>query len=86
MRIQSVVLEYHRDISVFRRNVVHQFVADEQLAFRDFFQAGDHSQSGGFTTTGRTYQDDKLFVFDFQGEVGYSGNATRILFVNIAQR
>ena len=34
MRIQSVVLEHHRDVSVLRGNVVHALVVDEQLAAR----------------------------------------------------
>ena len=51
MRIQSVVLEYHRDISVLRLYVVHNSVADLQLTGRDVFQTCDHTKCGGLTTT-----------------------------------
>ena len=69
MWVQSIVLEYHRDISVFRRNVVYQFIADEQFALRDFFQAGDHSQGSGFTTAGRTEDRNEFAVFNRQVEI-----------------
>ena len=48
MRIQGVVLEDHRDIAVFRRDVVHEFSVNVQLAARYLFKAGYHSQSRGF--------------------------------------
>ena len=84
MGIQSVALEHHGDVSVFGGHFVHQLVADVELALGDFFQTGDHTQRGRFTTSGRTNQDDKLLVFDFQREIRYSGNAARISLINIA--
>jgi len=64
MRIQSVVLEHHCDITVLRSDIVGQDVSYVELALADFFQTGDHTQSSGLTAAGRTYQNDKLFVFN----------------------
>ena len=86
MGIQRIVLEHHGDVAVLRRNVVDQLVADVKLTIGDFFQAGDHSQGGGFSATGGTDQDDEFLVLDFQIEIGNRGNAARILFVNTLQR
>ena len=44
MRIERVRLENHRDIAVFRRNVVDDAVANQDLAFADFFQTGQATQ------------------------------------------
>ena len=82
VRIQSVVLEHHCDIAVLRSNVVDQTVADVQLAFGNFFQAGDHTQGGGLTTAGRTDQNDKFLVLDVEVEVGNSGNAAGVFFID----
>ncbi len=64
MWIQSVVLEYHRDISVFWLNVVHQFITNPQLTTGNLFQAGNHTKCSRFTTSGWSYENNKLFVFN----------------------
>ena len=51
MRIQSVVLEYHRDISVLRLYIVNHSVTDLQFTGRDIFQTSDHTKGSGLTTT-----------------------------------
>ena len=86
MRIQSVVLEHHRDLSVLRCYIIDQTVADEELTLGDLLQACDHTQGGGLTTTGRTYEHDKFLVLDLQVEVGYGGYATRIFLINVSER
>ena len=86
MRIQSIVLEHHGDIAILGSNVVHQLIADIQLAVGNFFQAGDHAQGGGFSASGRADQNDKLFVFDVQREVADSGHITGIHFVDVLKR
>ena len=45
VRVQSIVLENHSYVAVFRRNVVHHAVADAYRAFGDFFEARYHAQS-----------------------------------------
>jgi hypothetical protein len=83
MRIQSVVLEYHRDISVLGSYVVAELVADVEFALRDILKTRDHTESGGLTAAGRTYEDDELFILDLEVKVGYSDNAAVIDFVNV---
>ena len=45
MRIKSIVLEYHGDVSVLWWNVVHEFTIDKKFTFRNFFQTSDHTES-----------------------------------------
>ena len=70
VRIKSIVLENHCDVSVLRSNVVYKTVADVELTFRDLFKTCDHTESCGLTTTGWTYKDDKFLILDFQINVG----------------
>ena len=85
VRIQSVVLEYHRDISVLGGNVIDESVADEKFALGNFFKSGNHTKSSGFTATGRTYEDDKLGIFDFKAEVRNRSYTAGVLFVDVSQ-
>ena len=84
MRIQCVVLEHHRDLTILRSHVVNEAVADEQFAFADLLQTRDHTERRGFAATGRSDEHEKLLVLDFQIEVGNSGNAARILLINVS--
>ena len=86
MGVQSIVLEHHCNVSVFGGYVVHQFSVNVQLAFRNLFQTGNHPQSSGLTAAGRTDQNDKFLVFDFQVEVADRYHVACILFVNASQR
>ncbi len=45
VRIESIVLEHHRDVPLARRRVVHDFAVNENLAAGDRFQACDHSEN-----------------------------------------
>ena len=44
MRIQRVVLENHRDVTVFRLYIVHYFSVDLQCSVCDIFQTCDHTK------------------------------------------
>ena len=69
MRIESVALEYHRDVSVLRLYVIHQNAVDFEFSFGDVFESGDHTQSCGLSAAGRSYEDNKLFIFYFEIEI-----------------
>ena len=69
MGIERVVLENHRDIAIFRRNIIHPPIADKNIALRDLFQSGDHPQGRGFAAAGRPDQNDKFPVLDFEIDV-----------------
>jgi len=83
MRIQSVVLEHHRYVSVLRSDVVDALVIDEEFAFRDFFKAGDHSKSCTFAATRRSDENDEFLILDFETEIRNCGNSARISLVNV---
>ena len=85
VRIKSVVLENHRDITVLRCYVVYESVADEELTFGDLLKTCDHTKSCGLTASGRANEDKELFVLDIEAEVGYSGNAAGIFLVDMLQ-
>ena len=83
VRIQSIVLEHHGDVSILRSDIVGEGIAYVKLALADFFQPGNHSQRSGFTTARRTDQDDKLFILNIEVKVSYSRYAAGVDFINI---
>ena len=85
MRIQCVVLEYHRDIAVFRYDIVDQLAVDIQFAFRNFFQSRDHTQSRRFSASGRSDEYDKFFILNVQIKIRTSRYSGRINLVNTFQ-
>jgi len=78
VRIKGVVLEYHRDIPVLGRNVVHFLAVNEELAFGDVLKTGDHTECGGFTAARRSYKNDKFLVFNHDVGVVYGADAAVI--------
>ena len=86
VRVQSVVLEHHRDVAVFRNDVVDELAVDIQFALGNFFQTGDHAQGRRLTAAGRADEYDKFFVLDFQIEIRNGGDAGRIHLVNTFQQ
>ena len=70
--VQSVALEDHGDIAVFRGDVVDQTAADVHFALGNLLQASDHTQGGGLAAARGADQDDKFLVFNVQVEVGNS--------------
>ena len=83
MRIQSVVLEYHCDITVLRLYIIHNFVTDFKSTAGNFLKTCDHTKSCGFSASGWSYKDDKFFIFNFKIEILNSLKAVRIGFVNV---
>ena len=86
MRIQSVVLEYHRDITVLRLYIVYYSVTNLQFTGGDIFQTCNHTKGGRLTTSGRSYENNKFLVCDFQVEVLNCFKAVRIYFTYVCQR
>ena len=83
MWIQSVVLEYHRNISVLRLYIVNHLVTDPKLTGTDILKTCDHTKCCWLTTSWRSNEDDELFIFNIQVEVLYSVEAIWINFINI---
>ena len=50
VRVQRVGLEHHRDVAVLGGDVVDDAVADQDLAFADRLQPGEHAEGGRLPT------------------------------------
>ncbi len=83
MRIQSVVLEYHRDVSVLRLHVIYNPVANLQFAGRDVLKTRDHTECSRLTTTRRSYEDDELFVSNLEIKILNCLESIGVNFTNI---
>ena len=73
--VKSIVLEYHGDVAVLGRHVVHALAVDEKIARGDLLQTGDHAQRCGFAAAGRTDEHDKFPVGDIQRELLHCNDA-----------
>ena len=82
MRIQSIILENHGDVTVLWFDVVHQLAVDTELTVGNVFQTGNHTKCGGLTTSGWSNEDDKLFICNLQIEVCYGMVTVRVNFLN----
>ena len=80
MRIERVVLEYHRDVAVFGSNVVDHPVTDIQFALADILKPCNHTQRCGLSASGRADEDHELLVLDLKVQIGNYGNVARIDF------
>ena len=49
MRIQSIVLENHCNVTILRLDIVHDFVTDLQCTIGNFLKACNHTKCCGFT-------------------------------------
>ena len=85
VRIQSVVLEDHCDVSVLGLDVVHKLAVDLELTGGNVLKTCDHTKGGGLSASGRTYEDDELLVSDFHVEVSDSVISVGIYLVDINQ-
>jgi len=86
MRIQSVVLEHHRYISVLRRDVVYELIAYKQFAVCDFFKSRDHSKGGRLSAARRANKNYKFLVLDLKAEIRYSRYAAGIFLEYVLER
>ena len=64
VRVERVVLEHHGDVALLRRHLVHDALADADLARSDVFEPRDHPQQGRLAASRRADQDDELAVVD----------------------
>ena len=64
VRIQRVVLEHHRDVPFLRGHAVDDAFADQDLAFADFLEAGDHAQQGGLAAARGADEHRELAIGD----------------------
>src|SRR5262245_16544966 len=66
VRIERVILEYHGDVAIFRRQIVDHLTADADVAGGDFLQPRDHPQRRRLAAARRPDQYDELVVGDVE--------------------
>ena len=69
IRIECVVLEYHRDIALARFEVVHDGVADADVTLGLVFKPGDHPQQRRFPRPRGTDEHEELPVLDLERDI-----------------
>ena len=62
VRVERVVLEDHGNVAIFRLELVHDPITDDDVAGRDLLESGNHAQQRGLTTTRRPNNDNELAV------------------------
>jgi hypothetical protein len=64
VRIERVILEHHRGVALFGRQVVDDAVGNADLAGADVLQSRDHPQQRGLAAPGRADQHDEFAIGD----------------------
>ena len=83
MWIKSVVLEYHRDISVLRLYIINLLVTDPKLTGADLLKSCYHTKCCRLTTTGWSYENDEFLIFNLKVEILNCYETVRIYFTYI---
>ncbi|MCY1241320.1 hypothetical protein D9M68_441510 [compost metagenome] len=65
MRIKRVILEHHGDIPILGRQGIDDLVADADLARRNVFKPGQHSQKRRFPAARGADKDHEFAILDF---------------------
>src|SRR2546430_625843 len=58
--IESIILEDHRDVAIFRRDIVYDPLSYQDFAGCSLFQPGDHPQGGRLPASRWADEDQKL--------------------------
>ena len=85
MRVERVVLEDHRDVTVLRREVVHDLASDANDAVADRLEPGHHAERARLTAARRADEDDELAVADLEVEVADRMRPVRIDLVQLLE-
>src|SRR5829696_7111112 len=64
--VEGVVLEDHGYVALARRKIIDYLVPYKDFATADVLEAGDHTQGGRLSATGRPDEDDELPIWDIQ--------------------
>src|SRR5258705_5014980 len=80
VRIKRVALKNHGDFSRPRWQIVHNFSADEQLAFSRRFETGDHAQQRALATAGRSEQHEKFSILGQKADAVHCDDVAEIFF------
>ena len=86
MRVERVALEDHRDVPIPRRDAVHDPLADEDDAFADLLEAGDHAKGGRLPTPRRADEDHELAVVDPEVQTADCSRSVRVHLRHVLER
>ena len=78
VRVQGVVLEHHRYVTVLRRHVVDDAVSYAQRALGDVLEARHHAKSGRLAAARRPDEDHELALGDVKVELVDRLEAVRV--------
>src|SRR5690606_17528957 len=79
VRVESVVLEHHRDVAILWLQGRHVASGDDDVAAGEFLQPGDDAQDGRLAATRRTEKTDELAVLGMQREAGNDFQVAKLL-------
>jgi hypothetical protein len=79
MRIKRIGLEHHRDIAIFRQDVVHPLIAEIEVTRRHLLEPGDHPHGRRLAAAGRPEQHQEFLVDHLEIEVRHSDEIAEIL-------
>ena len=85
MGIQGVVLEHQPHAAIFRRQMGHIVLAEEDLSLRRLQQAADEIQRRALAAAGGAQQTDELPVGDLEREVIDGDDIAARLFVAVGE-
>ena len=74
VRVKSVRLEDHGDVTILGRYVVYDAIANQNASIADLFETGKQAQAGRLATTRRTDEDEEFLVGDRDVQVVDGGN------------
>jgi hypothetical protein len=69
MRVERVILEYHGDVAVHRRQCIDHVAVDGDIAGADRLKPGNHPERRGLAAAGRSDEHHELLVADLQIDV-----------------
>src|SRR5207244_643338 len=79
VRVEGVVLEHHRDVAVFRGDVVDDALADHDVAAGLLFQPGEHPERRGLAAAGWSDEHEELAVAHGDVQVVHRGDLAEFL-------
>src|SRR5206468_9104996 len=85
VRVERVVLEDHRDVTLLRRKIGHVAVANPDDAIGYALEPGHHSEHGGFPASRRADENEELAVGDLQAEIAGSRIPVRVNLIYVLE-
>ena len=79
--VESVVLEYHGDVSVLGRHLCYVLAVDDESTRGNILKTCDHTKCGRLTTAGGTNENDKFAILNLKVEVEYRLHVVVVYFV-----